>query len=156
MMSVDPMSNSNSASPSLADSFTSLYNSLKATSKADITLGPQAIPVQVLLRGETSTTLSHDYREDASLGLGDGDRVNQDHERDNEDEGEFREARPALYSRTGKITRFLPWQTLLPLEDPELLRDLVPEDTLLHRFIEIWSPTLWFVFSFRSFAKVRL
>jgi hypothetical protein len=119
-----------------------LYESLKSTSRAEINLGTQSIPVQVLLRGDISTLHLHDYREDAGLGLGEPDKLHQDIDRDNLLEEEGEEVRPALYSRARRVPRFLPWQTLLPLEDPEVLRESVPEESFLHRFIEIWSPTL--------------
>lgn len=54
-----------------------------------------------------------------------------------------------LFSRVGRRSkvRFEPWQTLLPLEEPDTLKQDVGRETLLWKFLDIWAPTLSCVLS---------
>lgn len=55
-----------------------------------------------------------------------------------------RQRPPPLFSRNRRRppVRFQPWETLLPLEDPEELKESVKEGSLLWHFLDICSPTL--------------
>lgn len=56
----------------------------------------------------------------------------------------FQQRRLPLFSRLRRRppVKFQPWETLLPLEDPEESKREVEEGTLLWRFLDICSPTL--------------
>ncbi len=74
----------------------------------------------------------------------------------NEDDEEHSRSKSPTGERTGRVrqaplfsrerrrakVRFRQWETLLPLEDPEEMIEVVEEGTLLWRFLDICSPTL--------------
>lgn len=135
---------------SLASALAKLYSTLKARRLANISLGK--LPVQVLFRGEVPV---EDER-DASLDRDNGDYIARS---TSDDEGDgvaraksvspsrdvYQKQRPPpLFSRMRRRppVRFHPWETLLPLEDPEDLKESVDEGSLLWQFLDICSPTL--------------
>lgn len=135
---------------SLASALRNLFSSLKARQLANIAIGK--LPVQVLFRGEVPV---EDER-DTSLERNNGDYVARSASDDEDDgTGRARSASPSrevyqkqrpppLFSRMRRrpAVRFHPWETLLPLEDPEDLKASVDEGSLLWQFLDICSPTL--------------
>lgn len=141
---------------SLAAAFSQLFGALKAQQLANITLG--TLPIQVLLRGEVPLEdENEDYineRNESGINLaaqgvsGDEHDSAEDHLRARslspEPEPYQRQPPPPLFSRMRRRppVKFHPWETLLPLEDTEEMKENVEENTLLWRFLDICSPTL--------------
>ena len=131
---------------SLAAALSHLYSSLKAHHSAQIKL--DAVPIQLRLRGEVPL-------EDNSSFL---DALHEDgfrHTKEDDDDEHSRSKSPTagrtsrvrqapLFSRERRKAkvRFRAWETLLPLEDPEEMIEVVEEGTMLWRFLDICSPTL--------------
>ena len=145
------------AQSQLAEAVSKLYTSLKTTSKATIMFAN--LPVEVLLRGELlldekeeDSNDHNDQQSDLARGLpspayfprsASQHRSNDSRSPSPSNRHTYRPA--PLFSRVGRrpTVRFFPWQTLLPLENPdELKRNVVGTDNLLWRFLDIWSPTL--------------
>ncbi|SGY41324.1 BQ5605_C003g02496 [Microbotryum silenes-dioicae] len=154
---------------SLAAALNHLFEALKADQLANIQLGP--LPVQVLFRGEVPIEEEYDTfyaeRQEVHLkdlgpgGIGGGPERRGRHD-DPIDASEAARARsvsptppaeafrnhrpPPLFSRMRRrpLVRFQPWETFLPLEDPDELRKNVQPDTLLSKFLEFCSPNLSF------------
>ena len=141
----------------LAEAVSKLYTSLKTTSKATILLSH--LPVEVLLRGELSLDEEeddhedHDHSSDLVLGLPSpasffprsSSQQGSNDSRSPSPSNRHRYRPAPLFSRVGRrpTVKFFPWQTLLPLENPEdLKRNVIGTESLLWRFLDIWSPTL--------------
>lgn len=132
-----------------------MYTSLKLHQFANINL--DRLPVQLRLRGEVpledNSSFLDALHEDACRSPdGDGD---DEHDNDIDHDDRTRSKSPAgaragqvrqapLFSRERRRAkvRFRPWETLLPLDDPEEMTEAVEEGTLLWRFLDICSPTL--------------
>ncbi|SCV66921.1 BQ2448_5567 [Microbotryum intermedium] len=153
----------------LAEALKRLFGALKADQLANIQLGPLA--VQVLFRGEVPIEEEYDTfyaeRQEVHLkdlgpgGIGGGPEQKDRHD-DPIDASEAARARsvsptpsaetyrnhrpPPLFSRMRRrpLVRFQPWETFLPLEDPDELRKSVQPDTLLSKFLEFCSANLSF------------
>lgn len=101
--------------------------------------------MQVLLRGEIVSIEEFEPTTDR----GDKDLAEQEDEERARSVSpsppeDFQQRPPPLFSRLRRRPpiKFMPWETLLPLESPEDMKKEVEEGTLLWRFLDICSPTL--------------
>lgn len=149
----------------LAAALKQIYDSLKASDSADLTLsGHGAVPVkaEILLRGEVPLGQSSSFfgdqvetpsPEDPALlwqqeGLSEAERIARHGVEAGRQASAARVAAARLAAaplfskhRVRKDVEFKPWETLLPLEDTATLRRKEEEGTLLHRFLTDCSPT---------------
>jgi len=130
---------------SLAAAFSHLYASLKTQQSAYFKL--DALPVQVRLRGEAplednSSFLDTLHEDGFRIAQQDDEETSRSKSPTGERTRRVRHAPLFSRERRKAKVRFMAWETLLPLDDPEEMIEAVEEGTLLWRFLDICSPTL--------------